>query len=61
MGKFYKKLNIRIQNLNEKCRAKYGIRKEMYEDIILVLHDGWVIHSSSIGFRSISYSLKMVM
>jgi hypothetical protein len=41
MDIFYKKLDIHIQNLNEKFRAKYVIRKEMYEDIILVLHDGW--------------------
>ena len=41
MDIFYKKLDIHIQNLNEKFRAKYVIKKPMYEDIILVLHDGW--------------------
>jgi hypothetical protein len=41
MDIFYKKLDVHIQNLNEKFRAKYVIRKEMYKDIILVLHDGW--------------------
>ncbi|CAF5226916.1 unnamed protein product, partial [Rotaria magnacalcarata] len=30
-----------IQNLEEKYRAKYVIKHEMYEDIILVLRDGW--------------------
>ncbi|CAM4827281.1 unnamed protein product [Rotaria magnacalcarata] len=38
---FYKKLDIHIQNLEEKYRAKYVIKHEMYEDIILVLRDGW--------------------
>jgi hypothetical protein len=41
MDIFYKKIDIHIQNLNEKFRAKYVIKKEMYEDIILVLRDGW--------------------
>ncbi|CAF2044692.1 unnamed protein product [Rotaria magnacalcarata] len=38
---FYKKLDTHIQNLEEKYRAKYVIKHEMYEDIILVLRDGW--------------------
>jgi hypothetical protein len=41
MDIFYKKLDNHIQNLNEKFRAKYLIKKDMYEDIILVLRDGW--------------------
>lgn len=41
MDIFYKKLDNHIQNLNEKFRAKYLIKKGMYEDIILVLRDGW--------------------
>ena len=41
MDLFYEKLDNHIQNLNEKFRAKYLIKKEMYEDIILVLRDGW--------------------
>jgi hypothetical protein len=41
MDLFYKKLDNHIQNLNEKFRAKYLIKKVMYEDIILVLRDGW--------------------
>lgn len=38
---FYKKLDIHIQSLHEKFRAKYVITKDMYEDIILALCDGW--------------------
>jgi len=38
---FYKNLDIHIQTLHEKFRAKYVIKKEMYKDIILVLQDGW--------------------
>ena len=41
MDIFYKTLDNHIQNLNEKFRAKYLIQKEMYEDIILALRDGW--------------------
>jgi len=41
MDLFYKKLDNHILNLNEKFRAKYLVKKEMYEDIILVLRDGW--------------------
>ena len=41
MDIFYKKLDSHIQDLNEKCRAKYVIKQEMYDDIILVLQDGW--------------------
>ncbi|CAF3410439.1 unnamed protein product [Rotaria socialis] len=38
---FYKKLDLHIQNLHQKFRAKYVIKNEMYKDIILVLCDGW--------------------
>jgi hypothetical protein len=41
MNVFYEKLDIHIQNLNEKFCAKYLIRKETYEEIVLVLRDGW--------------------
>ena len=41
MNVFYEHLDAHIQNLNEKFRAKYLVTKAMYEDIILVLHDGW--------------------
>ncbi|CAF3592755.1 unnamed protein product [Rotaria socialis] len=38
---FYKKLDLHIQNLHQKFRAKYVIKNEMYKDIILVLCEGW--------------------
>ena len=38
---FYEQPDNHIQNLNEKFCAKYLIKKEMYEEIILVLCDGW--------------------
>ena len=41
MDAFYIKLDAHIQSLNEKFRAKYLIKREMYQDIILVLRDGW--------------------
>ena len=41
MNIFYEKLDAHIQTLNEKFRAKYLIKKEMYEEIVLVLRDGW--------------------
>jgi len=40
MNVFYEKLDIHIQNLNEKFRDKYIIKKEMYKDIVLVMRDG---------------------
>jgi hypothetical protein len=41
MDIFYAKLDAHIQTLNEKFRAKYLIKRERYEEIILVLRDGW--------------------
>jgi hypothetical protein len=41
MDIFYEKLDAHIQRLNEKFRAKFVITKEMHDDIILVLRDGW--------------------
>jgi hypothetical protein len=41
MDTFYRIVDAHIQTLNEKYRAKYLIRREMHEDIILVLRDGW--------------------
>jgi hypothetical protein len=41
MDVFYLILNAHIESLHEKYRAKYLVRQEMYEDIILVLRDGW--------------------
>lgn len=40
MDTFYEKLDIHIQTLHQKFRAKYVIKKEMYEDIISVLRYG---------------------
>jgi hypothetical protein len=39
MNVFYEKLDIHIQNLNEKFHAKYIINKEIYKDIVWVLRD----------------------
>ena len=41
MDIFYKKLDNHIQNLNEKFRAKYLIKTNTYDEIILALRDGW--------------------
>ena len=41
MDIFYAKLDAHIQRLNEKFRAKYLIKKEVYDEIILDLRDGW--------------------
>ena len=40
-----------IQNLNEKFHAEYLIKKEMYEEIILVYLTAGMIHNSNIGFK----------
>ena len=39
MNIFYEKVEEHIGSLSEKFRAKCLIKKEMYEDIILVLRD----------------------
>ena len=41
MDIFYAKLDAHIQTLNEKFRAKYLIKRKMYDEIVLVLPDGW--------------------
>jgi hypothetical protein len=38
---FYTLLDNHIQRLNPKFQDKFSIRQSMYDDIILVLRDGW--------------------
>ena len=38
---FYTLLDNHIQSLNYKFRDKFSIRQSLYDDIILVLRDGW--------------------
>ncbi|CAF2120259.1 unnamed protein product [Rotaria magnacalcarata] len=39
--RFYKLLDNHILNLNRRFRKKFSIRQPLYDDIILVLRDGW--------------------
>lgn len=39
--KFYKLLDNHILNLNRKFRNKFTVRQSLYDDIVLVLRDGW--------------------
>ena len=41
MEHYYKLLDDHIQSLNPKFQDKFSIRKSLYNDIILVLRDGW--------------------
>ena len=41
MEVFYKSLDKYIEGLNQKFREKFCIKQTLYEDIILVLRDGW--------------------
>lgn len=41
MEEFYKVLAKHIESLNEKFREKFCIKQALYDDIILVLRDGW--------------------
>ncbi|CAM4841372.1 unnamed protein product [Rotaria magnacalcarata] len=38
---YYKLLDNHIQSLNSKFREKFSIKQSLYDDIILVLRDGW--------------------
>ena len=41
MNTFYENLDAHVLTLHEKFRAKYLIKRKMYEDIVLVLRDDW--------------------
>jgi len=41
MEEFYKVLSKYIESLNEKFREKFCIKQALYDDLILVLRDGW--------------------
>ncbi|CAM4830056.1 unnamed protein product [Rotaria magnacalcarata] len=41
MEHYYKLLDDHIQSLNSKFREKFSIKQSLYDDIILVLRDGW--------------------
>ncbi|CAM4979039.1 unnamed protein product [Rotaria socialis] len=39
--RFYKLLDKHILNLNQKFQNKFSVRQSLYDDIVLVLRDGW--------------------
>jgi hypothetical protein len=41
MEEFYKLLDKHIEALNQKFQEKFSIKQSLYDDIILVLRDGW--------------------
>ncbi len=41
MEEFYKLLDKHIEGLNHKFQEKFSIKQSLYDDIKLVLRDGW--------------------
>lgn len=41
MEEFYKLLDKHIESLNYKFQEKFSIKQSLYDDIVLVLKDGW--------------------
>ncbi len=41
MKEFYKLLDKHIEGVNQKFQEKFSIKQSLYDDIILVLRDGW--------------------
>ena len=41
MEEFYQALSEHIDGLNGKFKNKFSIKQSLYDDIILVLRDGW--------------------
>ena len=70
MEAFYKSLDKYIEDLNEKFREKFCIKQTLYDDIILVLRDGWGdsqlkfwvsqnFKLVTIGDQSVVYKIKL--
>jgi hypothetical protein len=41
MEEFYTLLDKHIEGLNHRFQEKFSIKQSLYDDIILVLRDGW--------------------
>jgi hypothetical protein len=41
MEEFYKLIDKHIEGLNYKFQNKFSIKQSLYDDIVLVLRDGW--------------------
>ena len=41
MEQFYEQLDKHIESMNTRFREKFSIKQTLYDDILLVLRDGW--------------------
>jgi hypothetical protein len=69
MEEFYKLLDKHIEGLNHKFHEKFSIKQSLYDEIILVLRDGWGdsqfkfwVHKNfklvKIGDQNVVYEIK---